>query len=95
MDYPVAVECFTIPQAAEALGRSQATLRRWLEADKIPAPYLRDITRGYLVYSAGELEVMARVIGQFEAEFNYLISDRTHIVETLQQAVHAYRTEYI
>lgn len=95
MDHPVMVESFTITQAAEALGRSQATLRRWLEADKIPAPYLRDTSRGWMVYSVGELEVMARVISQFEAEFNYLISDRTHIVETLQQAVHAYRTEFI
>lgn len=95
MDFPHAVESFTIPQAAEALGRSVATIRRWLEADKLPAPYLTDVAKGYTVYSVGELQVIARTIGQFEQQFSYLISENTHIVETLHQAVHAYRSEFI
>lgn len=95
MDHPVAVESFSVPQAAEALGRSLATIRRWLGDDKIPAPILRDTTKNHMVYSVGELEVMARVIAQYEQEFTYLATARTHVVETLQQAVHAYRIEFI
>ena len=95
MDHPVSVESFTLPQAASALGRSQATIRRWLEADKIPAPHLRDVNRNHLVYSVGELEVIARHIAQFEQSFSYLVSEQTHIVETLHQAVHAYRSQFI
>lgn len=95
MDHPVAVESFSIPQAAEALGRSIATFRRWLEADKLPTPYLRDVSRGTLVYSVGELQVIAREIAEHEREFVYLVSEHTHIVETIHQAVHAYRAEYI
>lgn len=95
MDHPVAIESFTIPQAAEALGRSMATLRRWIDGDKIPAPYLSEVVRRHKVYSVGELQVIARVIAQHEREFVYLVSEHTHIVETLQQAVHAYRSEYI
>lgn len=95
MDHPVAVETFTIPQAAEALGRGVATLRRWLQADRIPAPYLEDVVRHHKVYSAGELEVISRVITEHEREFVYLVSEHTHVVESLHQAVHAYRAEFI
>lgn len=95
MDAPESVECFTIPEAAEALGRSVATLRRWIEADKIPEPYLHDVQRGHRVYSVGELQVVARVLGLHEREFTYFVSDYNHTVETLHQALHAYRSEYI
>lgn len=95
MDHPVSIESFTVPEAAEALGRSVATLRRWIEADKVPEPYLHDLARGYAIYSVGELQVMARVIGQHEREFNYFVSEHNSIVETLHQAVSAYRSEYI
>jgi transcriptional regulator with XRE-family HTH domain len=95
MDQPEAVESFTIPQAAEALGRSVSTLRRWLEGDRLPAPYLEDVARHHKVYSVGELETIARVIAAHEREFVYLVAENTHIVHMLHQAVHAYRAEFI
>lgn len=93
MDHPVSVESYSVPQAAAALGRPESTLRRWIEADKIPPPCLLSGTTK--VYSYGELDVMARVIAQHEREFVYLVSEHTYIVETLHQAVHAYRSQYI
>jgi hypothetical protein len=95
MDHPVAVESFSIVQAADALGKSAITLRRWIDADKIPAPYLQDVSKKNYVYSAGELRVVARVLSQHEREFTYLVSEHNHVVETLHQAVHAYRSEFI
>lgn len=95
MDGPVNVETFTIPQAAEALGRAVATFRRWLEADKIPSPYLRETSHDYAVYSVGELEVLAGVIGQHERDFVYLVSEHNHVVQAIHQAIHGYRTQYI
>lgn len=95
MDHPVSVESFTIPEAAEALGRSVSTIRRWLEADRLPAPHLEDIANHYRVYSVGELEVIARLIASHEREFVYLVSENTHIVESLHQAIHAYRAQYV
>ena len=95
MDAPVSVETFTVPEAAEALGRSVATIRRWIEAEKIPGPYLRDLSRSYNVYTLGELQVMARIIGEHEREFNYLVSEHNTVVERLHQAVFAYRQLYI
>lgn len=95
MDAPITVETFTIPQAAEALGRSLSTIRRWLDADKMPAPHLQDINRKVMVYSVGELEVMARIISQLEESHIYLATEQTHVVETLHQATHAYRAQFI
>lgn len=95
MDHPVPVESFTIPEAAEALGRSTVTIRRWIEADKIPEPYLEDTQYHWKVYSVGELSVIAGILARHEREFTNFVSEHTMIVETLHQAVHAFRAEHI
>lgn len=95
MDHPVTIETFTINEAAAALGRNQATFRRWIESDKMPAPCLRETTRSYLVYSVGELQVIAGAISEHERDYSYLVSQYTHVVEALHQAVHAYRAEHV
>ena len=95
LEEPVVRETFTIPEAAAALGRSEATLRRWITGDKLPPPYLRDLGRDYQVYSVGELEVVARYLMQHEHDFTYLVSQHTHVVEMLQQAISAYRAEFV
>lgn len=95
MDAPATIETYTVPETAEAFGRSVATIRRWIEAEKIPAPYLRDLARNYSIYSRGELEVMARIIAAHEQEFNYLVSHHNPVIETLQQAVSAYRSQFL
>lgn len=95
MDHPVSVEAFTIPRAAEALGRSHGTIRRWIAADKIPAPYLVDAATDHRVYSVGEMETIAGVLRVHEREFDYLSDANRHAIETLRQAVSAYRAEFI
>lgn len=71
------------------------TIRRWIEADKIPAPYLRCTATGHRVYSVGELSVLVRHLAQHEGEYSYLVVDHSHVTETLHQAVHAYRSHDI
>lgn len=96
MEHPEVVESFTIPEAAAALGRSVATIRRWIETDRIPGPILEEVVRHNKVYSVGELETMQRVIAQHERDFVYLVSGQgNYIVETLHQAMHAYRAQFI
>lgn len=48
-----------------------------------------------MVYSAGELEVIAQQIAQHEAVFNYMVTAHTHVAESIHQAVSAYRSQYI
>ena len=91
MDHPVTIESFTVREAAEALGRSMSTLRRWIEDDKLPGPILEDTQYHYPLYSVGELEVIAREISRHEQEFVNLVTRHAHIVEQLQQAIFAYR----
>lgn len=95
LEEPATVFSYTIPEAAVALGRSEAQLRRWLEADKFPVPYLRDTARGHAVYSHGELEVIARCLAQHEQDFSNLTREHQHVIENLFQHVHAYRVRSI
>lgn len=94
IEHPVTRETFTIPEAAEALGKSLATIRRWIAADKIPGPFFQT-TRGYPVYTHGELQVIHQHITRHEDAFSYLGTQHTHVIEQLHQAVFAYRAEFI
>lgn len=95
LDHPVTRETYTIPEAAEALGKSLATLRRWIAADKVPAPFYWETTRQTRVYTEGEVQVLQGFIARHEDQFVYLGSQHTHVIESLHQAVHAYRAEFI
>lgn len=95
MDYPTSVECFTLPEAAKALGRTELTLKKWIATDMIPAPVLRDTSRGYRHYSVGELRIMARVLAEHERDNAYYTTGSIYTKERLMQAVHAYRMQYI
>jgi hypothetical protein len=70
-------------------------MRRWIEADKVPAPYLTETVKGYRVYTVGELETIVRHIARHEEAFVYLATQHTQVVEHLHQAVHAYRAQFI
>lgn len=95
MDHPEFVECFTVPEAAEAMGRDLPTLYRWIAADKIPAPILEAVGEGARVYSVGELVVMARALADHERQWQHLVSAHPSLVEAIHQAVHGYRAEFI
>lgn len=95
MDHPATVVCYTLPEAARALGRSELTLKRWIEDDLIPEPVLRDTTRAYRHYSSGELQAIARVLAQHEREFTYYASTHTVTRERMMQTLHAYRATHI
>lgn len=95
MEYPHVVEAFTLPEAARALGRTELTLRRWLEEDMLPAPLLHDTSRHYRQYSVGELEVIARELKEHEREFTYYARTHHACRERIMQHVFAYRQLHI
>jgi len=64
-------------------------------ADKLPAPYYEELSRRLRVYTQGELQVIQQHISRHEDMFMYLGSQHTHVIESLHQAVHAYRAEFI
>lgn len=95
MEYPAVVEAYSIPEAAKALGRTELTFKRWIEDDLIPEPILKDTTRNYRQYSAGELSAIARVLVEHEAEYSYYAVTHTYTRERIMQAVHGFRSIHI
>jgi hypothetical protein len=95
MDYPEVVECYTIPEAARALGKTEITFKRWLKEDLIPEPILKDTLRNFRHYSAGEVRVMARVLAQHEQSFSYYAVHHTHTREQMMQQMFGYREHFI
>jgi hypothetical protein len=80
-----------VPEAAIALGKSEAQFRRWLETDIVPEPYLRESIRGHRVYERGELEQVARILARHAREFSYLGQAHQSVINDIHQHVHAYR----
>lgn len=95
MDAPVLVESFTITQAAEALCKSESTLRRWIQEGVFPEPVLEDSSRHYYVYSIGELQVIARILHNHEKSGSYLTRSDSVTINELLQAVQGYRSRYV
>lgn len=69
------------------------TIRRWLDRDIIPAPYLDDGRTK--VYSIGELEVIAAVLAKHREDFQYLCEKHEHVKHDMHQRMQAYRAHNI
>jgi|PlaIllAssembly_1097288.scaffolds.fasta_scaffold00016_18 hypothetical protein len=95
MDFPQVVECYTVPEAARALGKTELTFKRWLKEDLIPEPILRDTQRGYRHYSVGEVTVMARVLSLHEQSFSYYAQGHTQTREQMMQQMFGYREHFV
>ena len=82
---------YTIREAAQAIARSELTLRRWIRDELIPAPRLFDTTYGYMHYSRGELKIIARLLAQHERDFDYLHKSHEFTINNIRDAVEKYR----
>lgn len=83
--------CFTIPEAAEALGRTQLTLKRWIRDGILPPPIYKDSTYGYMHYSVGELQTVAKILASHERVYDYLRREHEETINRLWQAVEGHR----
>lgn len=84
-------EVFSIPEAAEALGKSLLTFRRWVAEGLIPPPILHCVSRNYDHYSKGEIEVIAKGLAAHYKELHYLHSTHTETINRICQAVEGLR----
>lgn len=93
---PVVIETFTVCEASYALHRTELTLRRWIDRDLIPAPFLfEEGRRKALLYSKGELEIIARELHKHSEEFQYLCEKHEHVRQNIHQYMHAYRSNHV
>lgn len=85
------MEVYTIPEAADALGRSLSNFRRWLANSLLPAPILTETVHNHACYCVEELEVIARELVVHEREFAYLCEQHTETITRICQHIHGLR----
>jgi hypothetical protein len=82
---------FTIPEAAEALGKSLPNFRRWITTELIPPPYLKDASRGHYCYCIGELQILARILAAHEREYAYFCAKHETVSNQMHQMIGGFR----
>lgn len=95
MEHPRTEETYTIPEAAEALGRSTVNFRRWLDNDLVPLPYLKETIHGHKVYTVGELEIIAQELAVHEREFATYGRQHEAMQHRIFQRMQGYRNRFI
>ena len=85
------METYTIPEAADALGRSLSNFRRWLQSELIPVPILSDTARATACYCVEELEIIIRELNAHEREFVSLCTSHHQTINRIAQAIHGFR----
>lgn len=88
-------EVYTIPEAAAALGKALLTLKRWIQQGIVPEPVVTDTVKGHKHYTKGELQSIARILIEHEAEYTYLKQTHTDTVSRLHEVVSAYREAHM
>jgi hypothetical protein len=85
------LETYTVPEAAEALGRSESNFRRWLQNEIVPAPFLVETTNKHVCYCLEELEIIGRHLAQHETGFASLCRSHDETITRMYQAIHGFR----
>jgi len=88
-------EVYSIPEAADALGKALLTLKRWIQQGIIPEPVATDTVKGHKHYTKGELQSIARILIEHENEYTYLKQTHTDTVDRLHEVVSAYREAHM
>lgn len=85
------LEVYSVPRAAEALGKTVVTFKRWIKDEMVPPPIIEDTVRGHMHYTKGELKVISRIMAQHEKDFSYFHTTHLDTIENLWQALEGYR----
>lgn len=84
-------ECYTLPGAAKALGRTELTFKRWIREALIPEPIYQEATNGYRIYTAEEVRAMGEILAAHEEESRYYTSRHGALREQLFEMVEQIR----
>lgn len=83
----VSLECYTLSEAAMALGKNHLTLKRWIANDFIPPPIYSDAVHNYPQYSYEEVDAMGRELRKHERLYEYLHKTHEKTINALWEAV--------
>ena len=87
----VILECFSLREAGEALGKDMQTVRSWVQNELILSPMLKDTGPGYPQFFREELEAVAGVLAEHEKTSKYLSKVHEETIDALHDAMHAAR----
>lgn len=85
------MQTYTIREASEALGKSLANFRRWVNHELIPLPVFKDTARSYYCYTKEELQIIARILAEHEREFTYFCAKHETVSNQIHQSIMGYR----
>ena len=83
----ITLDCYTLSEAAMALGKNHLTLKRWINNEFIPEPVYVDATHNYPQYSYQEVDAMGRELRKHERLYNYLHKKHEDTINALWEAV--------
>lgn len=86
---------YTMQEAADALGKSILTLKKWIKEEHIPAPILKCSSYGYLHYEEGEMQIISKFLQEFQNGRVYLSKNDASNMESLWQRIDGYRRSHI
>jgi len=82
---------FSLSEAADALGRSLITFRKWVSQNLVPGPIFADVTKGNFCYTAPEITAIAEGLSSHERDFVYLGVAHHRSIAVIRRAVEAAR----
>ena len=82
---------YSVNRAAKYFGKSNLTLRKWIDQGIIPTPILIDSSRGFKYYTKDELDIIAKVIEKHTKTYSYILSSHTDVVHEIHNGIEAFR----
>lgn len=89
------LESFSLAEAADALGRSLLTFRKWIAQNLVPSPVFADVVKGNFCYTLPEVEAIAAGLVEHERTFVYLGVSHRASIAVIRRAVEAARVEVL
>jgi hypothetical protein len=89
------IECYTLRETGEALGRVLLTVRSWIASGILPEPIIKEASTGYKQYSRKELDVIAEVIARHESHSQYISAANTELVDMIWVCAEEIRKELL
>ena len=91
----IVLECYTVRETGEALGRVRLTIKAWMDSGILPPPIIKEAHTGYVQYCRQELDVVAEAIARHETHSQYISSANHELIDTIWFCVEEVRKELI
>jgi hypothetical protein len=85
--------CYTVPSAAEAVGKSVVTFKKWMASGWIPAPVHIDMVYSHNQYTLAEVKAIVAALVRHYETYDYLNANHTSTIAAIKSGVEKAREE--